>query len=524
MTVPLVARRPRLAGAVVAAGLVVAGWTALATWWAPRVTPTVPEVVRQMWNDRSFYVPHLRTTLVEAAWGYVLGNVAAIVVAALVVLVRPLSTVLERIGVAVYCLPLLALGPILQIVAPGSAAKIVLAALACFYTTMVCCVVGLRSADPASIDVVSAAGGGRLRSFVAVRVPASLPALFAGLRIAAPAALLGAIVGEYLGGRRGLGVAMIQSQSSFDVARTWGLAAVMGLTVGVVYAAMGLLSRLLLPWAAGERPLAVLQLASGRASVASSALSIALSAGLLIVGWWGLLRAYDLNPYFAKSPADVWTFLTTTSDDRSNLWSAFGTTVVDTAVGFAIGLAAAVVVSAASVAWSAVNWVVTPSAVAMRSIPIIAMTPLIALIFGRDLDGRDRDRRTRHVLPHVRRPDDSDARGTWTGLRPDRRLRGVSRSRTRRRASALCVAIAVRGLQDRPPRRAQRRLVGGVAGDRQGSRQSHAAGDGIFAVFPGLVGLDDHRRRVGVRLRPRRDGRVTRRPAARHDASRLTVH
>ncbi|HET9665640.1 MAG TPA: ABC transporter permease subunit, partial [Desertimonas sp.] len=203
MSVPLIARRPRLAGAVVAAGLVVAGWTALATWWAPRVTPTVPEVVRQVWNDRSFYVPHLRTTLIEAAWGYVLGNVAAIVVAALVVLVRPLSTVLERIGVAVYCLPLLALGPILQIVAPGSAAKIVLAALACFYTTMVCCVVGLRSADPASIDVVSAAGGGRLRSFVAVRVPASLPALFAGLQIAAPAALLGAIVGEYLGGRRG---------------------------------------------------------------------------------------------------------------------------------------------------------------------------------------------------------------------------------------------------------------------------------------------------------------------------------
>ena len=59
----------------------------------------------------------------------------------------------------------------------------------------------------------------------------------------------------------GLGVAMIQSQSSFDVPRTWGLAVVMGLTVGVVYAAMGILSRVLLPWAAGERPLSVLQLA-----------------------------------------------------------------------------------------------------------------------------------------------------------------------------------------------------------------------------------------------------------------------
>ena len=384
MTSAISAARPRLAGAAVAAGLVVGLWTALATWWAPRVTPTVPEVVRQVWNDRSFYVPHLRTTLAEAAWGYLIGNVAAIVMATLIVLIRPLSTVLERIGVAVYCLPLLALGPILQIVAPGSAAKVVLAALAVFYTTMVCCVVGLRSADPASIDVVRAAGGGRKRSFVAVRVPGALPALFAGLRIAAPAALLGAIVGEYLGGQRGLGVAMIQSQSSFDVPRTWGLAVVMGLTVGVVYAAMGILSRVLLPWAAGERPLSVLQLA-GRSSVRSSALSIAVSAAVLIVGWWGLLRVYDLNRYFAKTPADVWTFLTTSSDDRSDMWSAFGTTVVDTAVGFAIGLAAAVIVSAASVAWSAVNWIVTPSAVALRSIPIIAMTPLIALIFGRDL-------------------------------------------------------------------------------------------------------------------------------------------
>ena len=148
------ALRPRIAGAAVAAGLVVGVWTALATWWAPRVTPTVPTVVRQVWNDRSFYVPHVRTTVAEAAWGYVIGNVAAIAMATLIVLVRPLSAVLERIGVAVYCLPLLALGPILQIVAPGSSAKVALAAVAVFFTTMVCCVVGLRSADPASIDVV----------------------------------------------------------------------------------------------------------------------------------------------------------------------------------------------------------------------------------------------------------------------------------------------------------------------------------------------------------------------------------
>jgi ABC-type nitrate/sulfonate/bicarbonate transport system permease component len=197
--------------------------------------------------------------------------------------------------------------------------------------------------------------------------------------------LLGAIVGEYLGGRRGLGVAMIQSQSSFDVARTWGLALVMGLTVGLVYAVTGVLARLLLPWASGERPLAVVQLGARRSGASASVMSIVVSAAVLVGGWWALLQLYDLNPYFAKRPADVWRFLTSTSDDRSAMWSAFWTTIVDTAVGFTIGLVAAVLVSAAAVAWSTVNWVVTPVAVAMRSIPIIAMTPLIALVFGRDL-------------------------------------------------------------------------------------------------------------------------------------------
>jgi ABC-type nitrate/sulfonate/bicarbonate transport system permease component len=159
----------------------------------------------------------------------------------------------------------------------------------------------------------------------------------------------------------------------------------MGLAVGLVYFVTGVIARLLLPWASGERPLAVVQLGAARASVASSVASIVGSAAVLIGAWWALLRHYDLNPYFAKRPIDVWRFLTTAGDDRSDMWAAFWTTIVDTAVGFVIGLAAAVLVSAAAVAWSTVNWVVTPVAVAMRSIPIIAMTPLIALIFGRDL-------------------------------------------------------------------------------------------------------------------------------------------
>jgi ABC-type nitrate/sulfonate/bicarbonate transport system permease component len=379
--------RGRLAGVVGAALVVAVAWTVVAWWIAPRVTPTISDVARQMWHDRAYYGPHLRTTFGEAAWGYLWGNVAGAAVAALIVLVRPLSALLERLSVAVYCLPMLAIGPILQVVTTGATTKIALAALAVFFTTMVCCVLGLRSADPSSLDVVRAAGGGDVRQFRTVRVQAAMPSVFAGLRIAAPAALLGAIVGEYLGGTRGLGVAMILSQSSFQVARTWGLAVVIGVSVGLAYALTGLIARFLLPWASGERPITVMQLGTSRRGLLASVVTAVASVVILVAGWWATLRWFDLSPYFAKRPMDVWRFLTTVSDDRTNVMSAFGTTLVDTVVGFAIGLVASIVVAVGVVASPFLDAVVMPTAIALRSVPIIAMTPLIALLFGRGLGG-----------------------------------------------------------------------------------------------------------------------------------------
>ena len=111
---------------------------------------------------------------------------------------------------------------------------------------------------------------------------------------------------------------MILSQSSFQVARTWGLAVVIGVTVGLAYAVTGLIARLLLPWASGERPITVLQLGQSRRGVVATLLTGVASVAILVFAWWATLRWFDLSPYFAKRPLDVWRFLTTgRSDDRT---------------------------------------------------------------------------------------------------------------------------------------------------------------------------------------------------------------
>jgi ABC-type nitrate/sulfonate/bicarbonate transport system permease component len=115
---------------------------------------------------------------------------------------------------------------------------------------MVGALTGVKSADRASLDVVTVYGGNSWHRLIKVQLLASLPAIFAALRIAAPAAFLGAILGEYVGGPDlGFGPAMVNAQQSLEVARVWGLALVSGAIAGLAYALFGLLSRVVSPWA-----------------------------------------------------------------------------------------------------------------------------------------------------------------------------------------------------------------------------------------------------------------------------------
>lgn len=212
--------------------------------------PTPWAVVKVFDRDGfDFYWTNMLATSNAALKGWLWGNLLAIGLAFLVLLLPIIEKPVLQLGVVSYCLPVVAVGPVFAIVFNGETPKVILAAMSVFFTTLMGAHVGLRSADPTSLDVVHAYGGGPVQSLRKVRLRASLPSLFAALRIAAPAAILGAIIGEYLGAEKGLGVTMINSQQSLDVSRTWALALVATGAAGVAYGATALIGRLLTPWA-----------------------------------------------------------------------------------------------------------------------------------------------------------------------------------------------------------------------------------------------------------------------------------
>jgi ABC-type nitrate/sulfonate/bicarbonate transport system permease component len=216
-----------------------------------RAVPPPTAILGQIGDDGfAFYGPNIETTLREAGKGWLWGNVIAIVLAVAFVQIPLVERALLQLALASYCLPVIAIGPVLAVLFTGDTPKVILAALSVIFTTLVGALVGLRSADRTSLDLIRAYGGGSWTQLWKVRLRAGLPSLFAGLRIAAPAAMLGAIVGEYLGAESGLGVAMINSQQSLAVARTWGIALVATALSGAAYGITALIGRLLTPWAA----------------------------------------------------------------------------------------------------------------------------------------------------------------------------------------------------------------------------------------------------------------------------------
>ena len=127
-----------------------------------------------------------------------------------------------------------------------------------------------------------------------------------------------------------------------------------------------------------------------RSNAASAILFFVASIAAVILAWYGLIWLFQLDNFFAKTPLDVWSYLVTAPDaaaHRAQIFGAMGTTLIDAGTGYVAGTAAALAAAVVMAMLPAVEQAVMPTAIVLRSIPIVAMAPLIALVFGRGLVG-----------------------------------------------------------------------------------------------------------------------------------------
>ncbi|MGF7234216.1 MAG: ABC transporter permease [Frankia sp.] len=370
------------------------GWQLLHLWRGGGVSgvPAPFTVVRQIVRDASLYRLDAPPTLTAAGAGFVLGNASAIVIGIVVSGWGAGRRQVMSVVVTLYNIPVLAVAPLLQILLSSQGPSIAMAAMSVFFVTLLGTVAGLAAADPAMVDIVRAYGGGPVTVFRRVRLRYAMPSVLAGLAVSAPFALVGAMVGEFLGGRStGLGVLLVQSLSDLNVSREWGLCLVISTIGAACISLANYASRRLFPWGstwtgttlpAATRSLTPLRRAVRGIVNASTVLTI------VLVIWVAAIKALRVPPFVARMPWDVWRYLFTVADashHRSQLAGALVVTLSRALGGCALGMAVGISLAVAMSQSALLRAALMPPITLLNSTPQLALVPVLALALGRGL-------------------------------------------------------------------------------------------------------------------------------------------
>jgi NitT/TauT family transport system permease protein len=248
----------RLRAALTAAGPpALAALVAVVAWEAWVRVRDVPEylvpaptaVAGALAVDPSRYIEAGWTSLTEALAGLALGAGAAFLLAVVMAHSRPLERALYPLALLVKVTPVIAVAPLFIIwFGFGAWPKLLVAALITFFPMLVNAVTGLRSVDPSAHDFMRALHASRWQVFWRLRLPSSLPYIFAALRISVPLSIIGAVVAEWMSGDGGVGQIILIANGELDTPALFAAVVVLAVIAVALTGALALLERRLLFW------------------------------------------------------------------------------------------------------------------------------------------------------------------------------------------------------------------------------------------------------------------------------------
>ena len=234
---------------LVALGLV---WQALVVALAPPryILPAPLDVLAALLGQWRFLGYHALVTLGEIGVGFAAGTALGIATALAVVAFPRLGRLAWPMVLVLQAFPVFVLAPLLVLwFGFGMASKVAMTTLIIFFPVASAFADGLRRTAPELIDAATLAAAGRLRILFDIRVPLAMPALISGLRVAAPLAPLGAVIGEWVGASAGLGFVMVQANARMQTDTVFAAMAVLAALTLLLRAAVDAAAPRLAPWA-----------------------------------------------------------------------------------------------------------------------------------------------------------------------------------------------------------------------------------------------------------------------------------
>jgi ABC-type nitrate/sulfonate/bicarbonate transport system permease component len=215
----------------------------------PWLLPAPSDVVRALAGDWNVLLPNALVTFSEVLIGFACAVVAGVGLGIAVYRSPTLNRALYPIIIASQTIPVPALAPLLLVsLGYGLEPKVVVTALVGFFPIVVNTVEGLRSTDRDVVNLLRSFGASRGKVFRLAEFPSSLPSIFAGARIAVAICVIGAVFGELVGARAGLGYLMVRAIAQFETPRMVAAIVLLSVMSTGLFATVGLVERALLPW------------------------------------------------------------------------------------------------------------------------------------------------------------------------------------------------------------------------------------------------------------------------------------
>ena len=165
---------------------------------------------------------HIAITLFETLIGFTISIVFAVVIAISMDAVMSIKRTLYPILIISQTLPIIILAPLFIIwFGYGYLPKIIIVILICFFPICINLLNSLAASDREFIDLLRSMGANKKHIYKFVKIPSAMPGFFSGLKIAATYSIMGATIGEWVGGKNGLGVYMIRAKQSFATDRVF---------------------------------------------------------------------------------------------------------------------------------------------------------------------------------------------------------------------------------------------------------------------------------------------------------------
>jgi len=220
----------------------------------PYLLPPPSMLAARIAEDWRLIADNSWVTLQEVLIGFGLAAAVSIPLAALLQRFRVLEEALYPLLVSSQTIPKVAIAPLLVVwFGFGAIPKILIAFLVCFFPILIDTLAGLQALPREVRWLARSMGATGWDTLVKIRIPAALPNIFSGLKVASTLAVVGAVVGEFVGSDRGLGHLLIVANGTMNVQLAFAVLIVLSVMGVVLFAAVEMLERALLPWHVSQR-------------------------------------------------------------------------------------------------------------------------------------------------------------------------------------------------------------------------------------------------------------------------------